>query len=45
MTDLLMLAQEQPFRLFGIFGLWQILAFVALVGLIVFWVVYRKRQM
>ncbi len=28
-----------------IFGAWQIIAFLALVGLIIFWVMYRKRQM
>jgi len=29
----------------GILGIWQIIALVALIGLIIFWVMYRKRQM
>jgi len=32
-------------KIWGIFGPWQVIAFLGLVGLIVFWVLYRKRQM
>jgi len=31
--------------LFGIFELWQLIPLVILIGLIIFWVQYRKRQM
>ena len=32
-------------EIFGIFQPWQIIAFVVLIVLIVFWIQYRKRQM
>ncbi|HEX8911381.1 MAG TPA: hypothetical protein VF796_03400 [Humisphaera sp.] len=28
----------------GIFGTWQIILFLVLIGLVVFWVIYRKKQ-
>ena len=31
--------------LFGIFGPWQIAAIVALIALIIFWVIYRRKML
>ncbi len=44
MLNALILADE-PWRLFKIFGVWQLVGIGLLVALIIFWLQYRKRQM
>jgi len=39
-----MMAAEE-WRLFGILGIWQLVALIGLIVLIIFWVMYRRRQM
>ena len=45
LASLMMLAQDEGWSFGDMFVWWQIPLVLLLVGLIVFWVIYRRRQM